>query len=79
MTAMHDPTNVRVLDSTVPDTVCDDPGALPASPQVLAALGRRVGGTDLAAPPAVLPDPTGSPVGRAMGLTAVASEDVRHS
>ncbi len=57
MSASHLTTTVRVLDGAVrPETVFDDPGALPADSQALAALGRRVGGTDLAAPPVVLPD-----------------------
>ena len=49
-------TSVRVLDRTVPSSVFDDPAALPADPQGLAALGRQVGGAGLAAPPVVLPD-----------------------
>jgi RNA-splicing ligase RtcB len=49
-------TPVRVLDRTVPSSVFDDPAALPADPQGLAALGRQVGGAGLAAPPVVLPD-----------------------
>ena len=34
----------------------DDPASLPADRDALTALGRRVGGADLAAPPVVLPD-----------------------
>ena len=50
--------NVRVLDNTdeCPQTVFDDPSQLPADRDALTALGRRVGGADLAAPPVVLPD-----------------------
>lgn len=53
-----DPTTpVRVLGRTgAPPTVFDDPGLLPADLEALAALGRQVGGADLAAPPVVLPD-----------------------
>jgi tRNA-splicing ligase RtcB len=50
--------DVRVLDGAtpVPPTVFDDAGLLPADPDTIAALGRRVAGADLAAPPVVLPD-----------------------
>lgn len=48
---------VRVLGRTdCPPTVYDDPNLLPADPQALAAVGRQVGGADLASPPVVLPD-----------------------
>src|SRR3954452_18275478 len=51
------PPIVRVLDSTgLPSTVYDDAGLLPADRDSLAALARRVGDVDLAAPPVVLPD-----------------------
>src|SRR3954447_2505194 len=51
------PPFVRVLDSTgLPSTVYDDAGLLPADRDSLAALARRVGDVDLAAPPVVLPD-----------------------
>lgn len=51
------PSIVRVLDGTVcPPTVFDDPSLLPADREVMTALGRQVGGADLAAPPVVLPD-----------------------
>ncbi len=38
----------------------DDASLLPADPDALAALGRQVGGADLAAPPVVLPTSTTS-------------------
>jgi RNA-splicing ligase RtcB len=48
---------VRVLGRTAsPMTVYDDPHLLPADPLALAAVGRQVGGADLACPPVVLPD-----------------------
>jgi tRNA-splicing ligase RtcB (3'-phosphate/5'-hydroxy nucleic acid ligase) len=55
--SIDSPTNVRVLDVTAsPNTVFDDPSLLPADRETLTALGRRVGGAGLAAPPVVLPD-----------------------
>lgn len=49
--------DVRVLDGTIhPPTVFDDRRLLPADRASIAALGRRVDGADLAAPPVVLPD-----------------------
>ncbi|HEY3002859.1 MAG TPA: RtcB family protein [Kribbellaceae bacterium] len=49
--------DVRVFGgSEVAPTVFDDAGLLPADPDTIAALGRRVEGADLAAPPVVLPD-----------------------
>jgi RNA-splicing ligase RtcB len=49
--------NVRVLDGTVnPPTVFDDRKLLPADRASITALGQRVEGADLAAPPVVLPD-----------------------
>ncbi|MDX6251955.1 MAG: hypothetical protein QOF10_5315 [Kribbellaceae bacterium] len=50
--------NVRVLDGTVhtPPTVFDDSSLLPADRATIRALGHRVEGADLAAPPVVLPD-----------------------
>src|SRR3954452_8884005 len=55
------PLDVRVLDGTVtrppmPPTVFDDPTLLPAGRATISALGHRVEGADLAAPPVVLPD-----------------------
>jgi RNA-splicing ligase RtcB len=49
---------VRVLDenAAIPPAVFDDRVLLPADVSSLDALGRRVGGADLAAPPVVLPD-----------------------
>ncbi len=48
---------VRVLGRTeTPLTVYDDQHLLPADPTALAAVGRQVGGADLASPPVVLPD-----------------------
>ena len=55
--SIDSPMNVRVLDVTAsPNTVFDDPSLLPADRETLTALGRRVGGAGLAAPPVVLPD-----------------------
>src|SRR3954451_5474599 len=55
--SIDSPTNVRVLDVTAsPNTVFDDPSLLPADRETLTALGRRVEGAGLAAPPVVLPD-----------------------
>jgi tRNA-splicing ligase RtcB len=49
--------NVRVLDGTVsPPTVFDDLRLLPVDRASITALGHRVEGADLAAPPVVLPD-----------------------
>jgi RNA-splicing ligase RtcB len=49
--------DVRVFGgSEVAPTVFDDAGLLPADPDTIAALGRRIEGADLAAPPVVLPD-----------------------
>jgi tRNA-splicing ligase RtcB (3'-phosphate/5'-hydroxy nucleic acid ligase) len=49
--------NVRVLDRTdTPPTVFDNPSLLPADSASISALGDRVEGADLAAPPVVLPD-----------------------
>ena len=57
MTTQETTPYVRVLDGTgAPQTVFDDPASLPADRDALTALGRRVGGADLAAPPVVLPD-----------------------
>src|SRR3954471_12088481 len=55
------PLDVRVLDGTVtrppmPPTVFDDSTLLRADRATLTALGDRVEGADLAAPPVVLPD-----------------------
>ena len=57
MTLQQHTQTVRVLDSAAsPKSVFDDPDLLPAEPPLLDALGRRVEGADLAAPPVVLPD-----------------------
>ncbi|MGZ4485673.1 MAG: RtcB family protein, partial [Nocardioidaceae bacterium] len=49
--------DIRVLDGTAAGaTVFEDEHLLPANHETLSALGRQVGGTDLAAPPVVLPD-----------------------
>jgi tRNA-splicing ligase RtcB len=59
MTAEETPPhlNVRVLDgSGHPPTVFDDRRLLPADCASIRALGQRVEGADLAAPPVVLPD-----------------------
>ena len=57
-TEARPPLDVRVLDGTVdvPPTVFDDPTLLPAGRATITALGHRVEGADLAAPPVVLPD-----------------------
>ena len=57
-TEARPPLDVRVLDGTVsqPPTVFDDSRLLPADRATITALGHRVEGADLAAPPVVLPD-----------------------
>ena len=57
-TEARPPLDVRVLDGTVtvPPTVFDDSTLLPADRATITALGHRVEGADLAAPPVVLPD-----------------------
>ncbi|MFY9914157.1 MAG: RtcB family protein [Nocardioidaceae bacterium] len=59
MTAFSQPDTpfVRVFDDMpFAPRVYDDSTLLPADPEVLTALSRRVEGADLAAPPVVLPD-----------------------
>lgn len=57
MSAVPTTPNVRVFDRTgYPPLVFDDPDLLPADAAGIAAVGRQVGGADLAAAPVVLPD-----------------------
>lgn len=57
MTAVPTDPNVRVLDRTNhPPLVYDDPHLLPADAAGVLAVGRQVGGANLAAPPVILPD-----------------------
>src|SRR5690348_1688839 len=57
-TEARPPLDIRVLDGTVTPspTVFDDDKLLPADRATISALGHRVEGADLAAPPVVLPD-----------------------
>ncbi len=57
MSAVPTTPSVRVLDRTgYPPLVFDDHDLLPADAAGIAAVGRQVGGANLAAPPVVLPD-----------------------